>query len=145
MERVSKPKDWPSNKRESILDLISSFCDDFQKNPSYKSKEQLIALTTFDPSLHKYSLGSFRFSDYESATINELYMVFRSLNFQHGVSFLYQLMWYNSGLLKKRSMLPDFDQSELQQCYRGLHPCLLLVFWTGFIISPKRVDLWQMN
>ena len=131
-EHPEKPEDWPQNRRESILSIIDDFCDDFIKDPSFKNKERLIALTTFDDPNHNYDFGLLRFTDYESGLINSLYFKFKLINFQYGINFLYDVLFQSAHSLKMLIMLPSYPKLELIDCYRGLIPQLKYFFMTSY-------------
>ncbi len=76
----NRPGDWPANSREYKLDCIWDMLDKFEDNPSYKTREVLLALVS-DNDLNQYSsIGRFRFSEYEVELINLIYL--RAAQFQ---------------------------------------------------------------
>lgn len=73
-ESSNRPEDWPRNGREYKLDCIWDKLDEFEKNPSYKTREVLLALV-IDNDLNQYSsFGLMRVTEYEVDMINLLYV-----------------------------------------------------------------------
>lgn len=71
---AEKPKDWPVNAREEDLELISKSAEEFDKNPSYITKERLISLYSNYDLNQTAAIGKHRITDYEVATINHLFV-----------------------------------------------------------------------
>lgn len=73
-ESENRPKDWPRNGREFKLDCIWDKLDEFERNPSYKTREVLLALVN-DNDLNQYSsFGLMRVTEYEAELINLIYV-----------------------------------------------------------------------
>lgn len=69
----NRPDDWPQNAREFRLDCIWDKLDEFEKNPTYKTREVLLALVN-DSDLNQFaSYGLMRFTEYEAELINLIY------------------------------------------------------------------------
>lgn len=69
----NRPDDWPQNAREGRLDCIWDKLDDFEKNPTYKTREILLSLVN-DSDLNQFaSYGLVRFTEYEAEIINLIY------------------------------------------------------------------------
>lgn len=43
---AEKPEKWPANAHEQILDTLCDCVEEFKNNPSYKTREVLLALTS---------------------------------------------------------------------------------------------------
>lgn len=69
-----KPDDWPVNYREQDLDIIFNAVENFDKNPSYWTREVLIShINNFDLN-QTAALGTYRITEYEVGRINDLYI-----------------------------------------------------------------------
>ena len=75
-ESETRPNDWPQNGREARLDCIWDCLNEFEKNPSYKTREVLLAVVN-DNDLNQYtSYGLMRYTEYEVELINSIYQSF---------------------------------------------------------------------
>ncbi len=137
LNKAQKPKDWGKNDREVLLTLVSNFCDDFIKTPTYINKERLIAITTFDePSRHE-NMGLIRFTDYECELINNIYDRFSLIHFLYGINFLYDLLFRSAQLMKLINMIPG-NTIDTSQWGKELLPNLKYFFWTCYYFHQEK-------
>lgn len=81
-----KPCDWPVNRAEQSLDMISEALDAFVENPSYVTKEGLISLVSdYDLNGRDFT-GTYRISEYEVGQINSIYSRSLEILFPHLVA-----------------------------------------------------------
>ncbi|MDD6469152.1 MAG: hypothetical protein PUF99_04515 [Bacilli bacterium] len=123
-----KPNDWPRNQRECEIENIFNIAEKFQKDPTIQNKELLIELTTFDSANKNYNVGVNRFTEFESALINKLFFKFKVYGFEHGISYLYQLIWTAADLAKLDCIINHKSIGEVG--YKGLIPQLQFYFLT---------------
>lgn len=88
----NKPEDWPSNGREAKLDGIWDLLDDFEKKPSYKTRELLLALVSDNDIRQSTSYGAVRFTEYEVSMINLIYMRAALMQINSVKVFLYDMV-----------------------------------------------------
>ena len=72
-KEFNKPTNWPQNGREAKLDLIQEMIQDFINNPSYTSRERLLAVVCDDDANQYSSFGEMRVTEYEAHLINWIY------------------------------------------------------------------------
>lgn len=84
-----KPCDWPVNRAEQSLDMISEALDAFVENPSYVTKEGLISLVSdYDLNGRDFT-GTYRISEYEVGQINSIYSRSLEILFPTSRCYLY--------------------------------------------------------
>lgn len=87
-----RPADWPKNGREDRLDCIWEKLDEFEKNPSYKTREVLLTVVN-DSDLNQFtSFGMMRFTEYEAELINLIYVRAAQLQINSVKVYLYNLI-----------------------------------------------------
>ena len=72
-KEVEKPIDWPANAREKRLEEISEQVEKFVKEPSYKTREVLLALVSEHDLNQNVTRGLVRVTEYEVYKITNLY------------------------------------------------------------------------
>lgn len=87
-----RPADWPQNGREFRLDCIWEKLDDFEKHPSYKTREILLALVNDNDVNQFLSYGLMRFTGYEVELINLIYVRAAQMQINSVKVFLYDLV-----------------------------------------------------
>ena len=71
---IEKPFDWPQNGREWKLEVIYNLFKKFIKEPTLSNKEVLLSMVTTNDLNEENPFGLCRFTDYEVALINEIYL-----------------------------------------------------------------------
>ncbi len=125
-----KPERWPANAREQQLERVFNAVEEFRKNPSYKTKEVVLALVNSHDYNQFSQLGLVRITDYEVSMINTLYLwgMFCCINSLK--TFLYELIsdatamhkmcsWVDASINKASSI-------RIEQYEEGLFPSLKL-------------------
>ena len=74
-ETDEKPKKRPANAREQILDTLCECVEEFEKNPSYKTREVLLSLTCEHDLNLNDNFGLVRVTEYEVGILNYFYLV----------------------------------------------------------------------
>lgn len=88
--RVSKPADWPCNDRERRLDMMVDAFERFRNDPSFATKEALVALACQHDLNQNFSFGRYRIDVYEGALLNTLYMMSLVHNVASVRSYIYE-------------------------------------------------------
>ena len=99
----SRPDDWPQNGREFRLDCIWDKLDDFEKRPSYRTREVLLAIVNDNDLNQHTSYGLVRFTDYEVELINLIYMRAAQFQINSVKVYLYDLITEATRLQKINS------------------------------------------
>ena len=131
-ERIDKPLDWPKNHREFILDCIWKRLDEFEQNPSYKTRERLLALVSNDDMNQFSSFGLVRFTDYEVVLINSIYLRATWFQISSIKAFLYDLITEATRLQIMISRSENLFQEEayrIKQYENGLLDELRLYYY----------------
>ena len=113
-----RPDDWPKNGREFRLECIWNKLDEFEKNPSYKTREVLLALVNDNDSNQLLSLGLMRFTEYEVALINLIYIRAAYMQINSVKVFLYDLITEATRLQKINSWSYQITGEEEREAYR---------------------------
>lgn len=137
IDTIKKPDDWGNNKREQLLTMVNELCDNFLESPSDVNKERLIAITTFDEPTRHTDYGTVRFSEYESVMFNDIYFKFKAINFQYGISFLYNVLYRSAQLLKIINMTP-YSNVDINECYNYLLPFLKYFFVVCYLYHSEK-------
>lgn len=102
-ESENRPHDWPQNGREARLDCIWDCLNEFEKNPSYKTREVLLAVVN-DNDINQFtSYGLMRFTEYEVELINLIYMKATLFQINSVKVYLYDLITEATRLQKIHS------------------------------------------
>lgn len=114
-----RPEDWPRNGREYRLDCIWNKLDEFEKNPSYKTREVLLAIVN-DNDLNQFtSYGLMRFTEYEAELINLLYIRASQFQINSIKVYLYNLITEATRLQKISSWSAQItDGNNEEDSYR---------------------------
>ena len=99
----SRPGDWPQNGREYRLDCIWDKIDAFEQNPSYQTRELLLAFVNDHDLNQVASFGLVRFTDYEVELINLIYLRAAQLQINSVKVYLYNLITEATRLQKIQS------------------------------------------
>lgn len=137
-EKIFKPADWPANDIELQLDTISKQVERFIADPSYKNREELVALVTFYDLNQKSTLGLFRTTDYEIAMINTLFIQSHLLHFNSLKAFLYELIGIKTRMQKMVSFFPAVDSPCFIPGLEQLEPALKLYSMAYFKFNTEK-------
>lgn len=114
-----RPADWPQNGREFRLDCIWEKLDDFEKHPSYKTREILLALVNDNDVNQFLSYGLMRFTSYEVELINLIYVRAAQMQINSVKVFLYDLVTEATRLQKISSWSYQITGEEnSEEAYR---------------------------
>lgn len=92
LDSESKPRDWPINDKEAKLEAVFMAVEKFKNDPSYKTREVMLALIN-DHDLNQRSYrGIIRITQYEVEMINLLYTMGTAYNINSLKTFLYELI-----------------------------------------------------
>ena len=118
-ESDNKPNDWPCNGREDRLDCIWDALDKFENNPSYKTREILLAIVN-DNDINQFtSYGVMRFSEYEVEMINLIYIRADFFQINSVKVYLYDLITEATRLQKIHSWtFPITGDNKNEDGYR---------------------------
>lgn len=128
----NRPDDWPSNDREYRLDCIWDLLDDFEKEPSYRTREVLLAFVNDNDLNQSTSLGVVRFTEYETEMINCIYMKATQFQLNSVKVYLYNLITDATRLQKIISWsYPITGESDTGDGYR------IQAYEEGLLLSLK--------
>ena len=117
----SRPDDWPQNGREFRLDCIWDKLDDFEKRPSYRTREVLLAIVNDNDLNQHTSYGLVRFTDYEVELINLIYMRAAQFQINSVKVYLYDLITEATRLQKINSWTSQVvGEKNSDEAYRIL-------------------------
>lgn len=119
MKNADKPEDWPANEREAILEDLCDKVEEFRTNPSYKTREALVALTSehdLNPSVGR---GLVRVTEYEVGIINYLYLMASIHQITSLKTYLYNIITQTTRLHKMAS-------------------------WSNLVLNTKNEDTFQI-
>ena len=121
-----KPNNWPANAKEYILENAIYAAEDFEKNPSYVTKERLISLVS-DYDLNQRSfLGLYRVTDYEVSLINTLYICGLRNNINALKVYTYEIVAESTRLQKNMAYMSDVIQEKTGISIREYEEGLIL-------------------
>lgn len=112
MPEADKPDDWPQNGIENQLENIKDAVEKFIVNPSYATKEVLVALICEYDLNQRSQLGMVRTTIYEVELINYLYL--RGQQIQSGAlrAYLYEEIGIKGRMQKMASWFPPSDKNS---------------------------------
>lgn len=87
-----KPKNWPANNRECLIENLARAMEAFKKDPSLQAREFIVSLTNTYELNQKNAIGEFRVTEYEVMQINTLYLNASHYQFSSVKSLLYELI-----------------------------------------------------
>lgn len=87
-----KPKDWPANEHEFILDRLCDCIEEFRQAPSYKTREVLLAQISQHDLNQSVGRGLVRVTEYEVQMINTLYLAASYYNINALKTYLYDVI-----------------------------------------------------
>lgn len=99
---VEKPEKWPANAHEQVLEALCNCVEEFENNPSYKTREVLLSLTCEHDLNQHVGNGLIRVTEYEVAIINYLYLVGNAYQITSLKTYLYNLITQVTRLQKNR-------------------------------------------
>ncbi len=99
----NRPVDWPKNGREFRLDCILDALDAFENNPSYRTREILLAIVNDNDLNQSNSIGLMRFTEYEVELINLIYVRAMRLNINSVKVYLYDIITEATRIQKMNS------------------------------------------
>lgn len=89
---AEKPEKWPANAHEQILDTLCDCVEEFKNNPSYKTREVLLALTSEHDLNQHIGYGLIRVTEYEVGIMNYLYLVGNAYQITSLKTYLYNII-----------------------------------------------------
>ena len=148
---AEKPEGWPRNRREWKLDVLCEKIDEFKTNPSYKTKEVLIALVSEHDMNETSGYGMVRITEYEVGLINYLYFVSTIYQLNSVKVYLYDLIseaiYMHEWMVNINPILgEDGDENQFIEVYDGLGLPLKLYYFAylKFIINKDEVFSTQL-
>ena len=124
---MKKPEGWPVNAKECGLENIYTSLKKYNKDPSYKNKEVIVALVT-NYDLNQMSMrGLCRNTEYEVALINLLYSNALVMNFNALKAYLYEYVGMTGRMQKMLSNI-DSNSPLLVDVFEDLLPSLKLYY-----------------
>ena len=88
-DTFAKPKDWPCNRLEQVIELVDRTYCEFNKNPNYRTREALVSATSLYDFNQLSSIGRFRITPYEIRLLNTFWMSARWYNVSSLLLFVY--------------------------------------------------------
>lgn len=115
---VDKPIDWPANAREEMLDTLCECVRNFEKNPSYRTREIILSFTCeHDLNLNE-NFGLVRVTEYEVALINYLYFIGNAYHISSLKTYMYNIITQVTRLKKIVSWCRPATESDEMYTYR---------------------------
>lgn len=114
----TKPNDWPRNGREAKLELIAEKIREFELNPSYRSRELLLAIVCDNDANQYSSFGEMRVTEFEAELINIIYFKAERLQINSIKVYLYDLITEATRLQKIMSWCNPVLGEEIEDSYR---------------------------
>lgn len=115
----NRPADWPVNGREFRLDCIWENLDEFERNPSYKTRELLLAIVNDNDLNQVTSFGMMRCTEYEAELINLIYMRASQFQINSVKVYLYNLITEVTRLQKMASWSSQvIGEENVEEGYR---------------------------
>lgn len=114
----TKPNDWPRNGREAKLELIAEKIREFELNPSYRSRELLLAIVCDNDANQYSSFGEMRVTEFEAKLINIIYFKTERLQINSIKVYLYDLITEATRLQKIMSWCNPVLGEEIEDSYR---------------------------
>lgn len=106
-EKVAeKPEEWPANTREQALEILCDKVEEFKNNPSYKTREVLLSLTSEHDLNQHTGYGLVRVTEYEVGIINYLYLVGSAYQITSLKTYLYNIVTQTT---RQQKMVSWFD------------------------------------
>ena len=135
-----KPDNWPANEHERILETLWKYMKEFKNNPSYKTRERLLSLTSEHDLNQNIGTGWFRVTEYEVCIINSLYLEATACNINSIKTFLYCIVGHITRLHKFVSQLPSVTNSEILPYERELILPMRLYYFTyhNFTVEKEK-------
>lgn len=93
-DTFAKPKDWPCNRLEQVIELVDRTYCEFNKNPNYRTREALVSATSLYDFNQLSSIGRFRITPYEIRLLNTFWMSARRYNVSSLLLFVYLVVSY---------------------------------------------------
>lgn len=152
LNMVEKPKDWPANDREFAIERVSDVLNSFIESPNYETKELLSSLCIQNDLNEFSSRGLFRFTEYEIAMYNEIYLNATSIGFHDIKIFLYRCLYDVVVGHKMVNMMMRQENDYLAEI-KYLFPELQLFYYSYFNMRQYKngwfvdelinvVDIW---
>lgn len=117
-KNADKPENWPANAREQILDVLCECVEEFKNNPSYKTREVLLALTCEHDLNLNDNYGLVRVTEYEVGILNYLYLVGNTYQISSLKTYLYNIITQVTRLQKITSWCNPVINSDEEDAYR---------------------------
>lgn len=114
---MSKPADWPKNEREFELELIKEKLQEFEENPTYKTREVIIVILCKHDLNDTALYGEVRLTDYEVDTINFLYLKGAVFQMNSPKIYLYDLIMQTTRLFKMSACIGDEKHTNMSSLW----------------------------
>ncbi|MEG2013455.1 MAG: hypothetical protein RR063_09675 [Anaerovoracaceae bacterium] len=114
----TKPKDWPVNAREAKLELIWDKIKEFEVNPSYKTREVLLAVVCDNDANQHSSIGTIRTTEFEVQLMNLIFVKADLLQIKSIKVYLYSLITETTRLQKISSWMDPIIGEENAEGFR---------------------------
>ena len=113
LDSKSKPKDWPVNDREIKLETVFKAVEKFRDEPSYKTREVMLALINEHDLNQRSYRGMIRITQYEVEMINLLYMMGAAYNINSLKTFLYEIVADTTRMQKMNSWMSQITHDDI--------------------------------
>lgn len=147
-QTLKKPSDWPKNNRECQLSNIYNAFKGFIKEPNLQNKEFLFSLVTYNDLNEHNQKGLCRFTEYEVALINEIYIYATITQCNQAKLFLYEFL-INTVILKKSVDMmilnKSFEETFLWTPYLGLVLPLKIFYMTYVYFRMEKDKTFQQQ
>lgn len=144
---MDKPENWPSNYRESRIQIIFDHLEVFYENPNYKNREILISLISQGDLNESNSTGLFRITEYEVMLMNSLHLFATNMCLNSLKLYLYKRIMELSSSYKMQRFMPySKDLSVEIDVFRGLEPSMRMFYniYANFNIDKNRTFAEQV-
>lgn len=142
-----KPADWPANEHELSIDRIYDCVKEFEKHPTYITRDVLVSLTNQHDLNQSVGCGIVRVTDYEVGIINSLYMMGSVYQINSLKTYLYDIITQVTRIHKIASWLAPSEESYCIPAYeKGLYEPLRLYHFAyqKFTVEKKKPFAQQL-
>lgn len=113
LESEAKPEDWPVNDKEAKLEAVFKAVEKFRGEPSYKTREVMLALINEHDLNQRSYRGMIRITQYEVEMINLLYMMGAAYNINSLKTFLYEIIADTTRMQKMNSWMSQITYQNI--------------------------------
>lgn len=114
----AKPKDWPVNVREAKLELIWDKIKEFEINPTYRTREILLAVVCDNDANQHSSIGTLRTTEFEVQLMNLIFVKSERLQIKSIKVYLYSLITETTRLQKISSWMDPIIGKENSEGFK---------------------------